>query len=370
MNKPAGTAGFMAMKGDGYYSKATIGAKHVMDKAASLVLDAVDRMTPADDGSIFRVTDMGAADGGTSVDLWRRVLSDVRARVPSRPIEMVYTDLPRNDFAQVFRMIHGQTDTKSYYDEIDDLYVFASGTSFHQNIFPAETLDLGFSATASHYVSATPCNISDHVHMVGASGKERAAFEKQGARDWETMLLQRTRELKDGGRLCLFNFGIDEEGRYLGHTGGKSMFDEFNRFWKSLADDGVITQDEYLNTNFPQHYRTVEEFTAPLKDKSGPVYKAGLRLEHVETRVVRCPFEQDFTENHKDAARFAVEYLPTLRSWSEATFLGGLNASRADAERQEIMDEFYGRYQASVAEAPQGHAMDYVHAYLICRKEG
>jgi hypothetical protein len=38
-------------------------------------------------------------------------------------------------------------------------------------------------------------------------------------------------------------------------------------------------------------------------------------------------------------------------------------------ERQAIMDEFYGRYQARVAAAPQGHAMDYVHAYLVCRKE-
>lgn len=370
MNKAAGTAGFMAMKGAGYYSRATIGAKHVMDKAASLVLDAIERMAPADDGSIFRATDMGAADGGTSVDLWRRVLGDVRKRVPSRPIEMVYTDLPRNDFAQVFRIIHGQTDTKSYYDEIDDLYVFASGTSFHQNIFPAETLDLGFSATASHYISSTPCNITDHVHMVGASGAEREAFARQGAKDWETMLFQRTRELKPGGRLCLFNFGIDEEGRYLGHTGGKSMFDEFNRHWKSLSDDGVITREEYLNTNFPQHYRTVAEFIAPLEDSASPVYKAGLRLEHVETRVVRCPFEQDFTENHKDAARFAVEYLPTLRSWSEATFLGGLDAGRSDEERQKIMDEFYGRYQASVTKAPEGHAMDYVHAYLICCKEG
>ncbi len=364
------TAGFMAMKGAGYYSRATIGAKHVMDNAAGLVLDAVSRMAPKDDGSIFRVSDMGCADGGTSVDLWRRVLADVRARVPSRPIEMVYTDLPRNDFAQVFRMIHGQTDIASYYPEINDLYVFASGTSFHQNIFPANTLDLGFSATASHYISSVPCNITGHVHMVGATGDERDAFDKQGARDWQAMLLQRTRELKPGGRLCLFNFGIDEEGRYLGHTGGVSMFDEFNRHWQALADDGVITGEEYLNTNFPQHYRTVDEFTTPLRDEAGPVYKAGLRLEHVETRVVRCPFEQDFTENHKDAGRFAVEYLPTLRSWSEATFLGGLNPARADDERQAIMDEFYGRYQRAVAEAPQGHAMDYVHTYLVCRKEG
>ena len=183
----------MAMKGAGYYSKATVGAKHVMDNASGMVIDAVDRMQLADDGSMFRVTDMGAADGGTSVDLWRKVLAHVRGKVASRPIEMIYTDLPRNDFSQVFQMIHGLTDTRSYYDEIENLYVYASGTSFHQPIVPPETLNLGFSATASHYVSKTPCNISNHVHMVGAEGEERAAFAAQGARDWESTSVSSSR---------------------------------------------------------------------------------------------------------------------------------------------------------------------------------
>ena len=57
-------------------------------------------------------------------------------------------------------MIHGQTDTKSYYGEIPDVYPFASGTSFHQAIFPRESLDLAFSATASHYISKVPATSS------------------------------------------------------------------------------------------------------------------------------------------------------------------------------------------------------------------
>ena len=80
------TTGFMAMKGAGYYSRATIGAKHVMNNAAQMVLDAVDRMQPGDDGSVFRVTDMGAADGGTSIEMWGRVLAKIREQAPSRPI--------------------------------------------------------------------------------------------------------------------------------------------------------------------------------------------------------------------------------------------------------------------------------------------
>ena len=367
MSKSA-TSSFMAMKSAGYYSKATIGAKHVMDNASGMVLDALERMDLKDDGNVFRATDMGAADGGTSIDLWRVVLGDVRKRTPSRPIEMIYTDLPRNDFSQVFQNVHGLTDVESYLPDVSGVHVMASGTSFHELIVPARTLDLGFSATASHYIVSNPCNITDHVHMVGASGDERAAFENQGAQDWETMLLRRSEELKPGGALCLFNFGIDSEGRYLGNTGGENMFDTFSKLWAGLVADGTITQDEYLNTNFPQCYRTQEQFVAPLNDKSNAVYQSGLRLEHVESRVVRCPFEQDFTENHKDAARFAEELIPTLRSWSEPTCVNGLSKDRSPDEISDIIDTFYGRYRDRVAASPRGHAMDYVHIYLVCSK--
>lgn len=363
------TSNFMAMKGAGYYSKATLGAKHVMDNAAALVLDSVERMAPPDDKSVFRVTDMGAADGGTSLAMWVRVLARVRETVPSRPIEIVYTDLPRNDFSQTFQNAHGLTGEETYLSSVPNVHVLASATSFHDAILPPETLDLGFSATASHYVTAAPCQIADHVHMVGANPEERAAFEARGAEDWQSMLLRRTEEMKPGARLCLFNFGIDEQGRYLGNTGGVNMFDTFALLWKGLREEGVITQEEFLNTNFPQCYRTEAQFTAPLLDENSPVYAAGLRMEHVESRVVRCPFEKDFTENGSDPRKFAQDYIPTLRSWSEPTFVNGLNADRSDEDKARIIDMFYGRYEDLVASDPTGHAMDYVHIYLICRKE-
>lgn len=363
------TTEFMAMKGAGYYSRATVGAKHVMDNATELVLDAVERMSPKDDGTVFRVTDMGAADGGTSLAMWGQILGQVRALVPSRSIEIIYTDLPRNDFSQTFQIVHGHTGEETYASSVRDVFVLASATSFHDAIVPPGTLDLGFSATASHYITGVPCTIGDHVHMVGADPEERQAFEDKGAADWETMLVRRAEEMKPGARLCLFNFGIDEQGRYLGNTGGVNMFDMFARLWKGMRDEGLITAQEFTNTNFPQCYRTEEQFIAPLKDRQSPVYKAGLRLEHVESRVVRCPFERDFTENAGDASDFARDYIPTLRSWSEPTFVNGLSSERTGTEKAGIIDMFYRRYQDCVAGDPTGHAMDYVHVYLVCRKE-
>ncbi|MFO1091507.1 MAG: SAM-dependent methyltransferase [Hyphomicrobiales bacterium] len=362
------TERFMAMKGQGYYSKATTGARDVILGAAPLVLGAIERMNLGAASGAVRITDMGCADGGTSLDLWRQVLPKIRAIAPKRPIEIVYTDLPRNDFSQLFRTVHNQTDRQSYVGEVDNVFPLASATSFHDAILPPETLDLGFSSTASHYIARVPCNISTHVHMVGAKGEERDAFVRQGAADWRSFLLNRARELKRGGRLCLFNFGIDEEGRYLGHTGGVSMFDTYDSLWRAMRDSGRITADEYLRTNFPQHYRTRAEFVAPLEDPNDPVHAAGLRLEHVESRVVRCPYARDF-ESHGDAAKFAKEYIPTLRSWSEPVFASALDPARPLEERAQIVDDFYQAYEDAVAQSPHGHGMDYVHIYLVIRKD-
>jgi len=362
------TAGFMAMKGAGYYSKATTGARDVIELAVPMIKEAITRMGLKGDGRAFRAADMGCADGGTSMGMWRQVLAEVRRQAPSRPIEIVYTDLPRNDFSQLFRNVHNQTDLKSYYGEVADVYPFASGTSFHQAIFPRESLNLAFSATATHYISKTPCNISNHVHMVGARDDELRRWKEIGRIEWERLLQLRAVELVRGGRLVLLNFGIDKQGRYLGSTGGVSMFDTFNALWRELADEGRISSSEYLNTNFPQVYRNAEEFTAPLRDRASPVHHAGLRLEHLEEHHLVCPYAKAFAE-HKDAQRFAREYIPTLRSWSEPTFAAGLDPKRPAAERLAILNEFYQRYERLVASSPAGHGMDYIHVHMVCVKE-
>ena len=166
----------------------------------------------------------------------------------------------------------------TYIVDIEDLYIFSSATSLHKTIFTAESLNLGISAPACHYLSEQPRIISNYVHVVGS---ERSAYQEQRRIDWERMLLGRARDLAPKGRLTLFNFGIDEKERYLGSTGGVNMLDTFNLLWKSLIDDGIITEEKYLNTKFPQSYRTVEEFTNPLEDENSCFYKVGPRIEHV-----------------------------------------------------------------------------------------
>ena len=342
------------MKGGGYYSLATIGAKHVIDSATPMVLDAIARMPGR--GGPFIFSDMGTADGGTSLDLVAAMIEAVRRRWPGREIVVAYTDQPRNDFNALVATIHARP-------AIEGVYLFHAATSFYRQIIPSDTLDLGFSATAMHWLSAKPCEISDHVQAVGAKGAELEAFARRGNADWQTILLRRAAELKPGGRLVLVNFCRDEQGRYLGNTGGINMFDTFNQIWREMAASGDIGEAEYRAMTLPQYYKSLAEFARPLTDVSNPVHRAGLRLEHAETRVVPCPFAAEFRQKG-DPTEFARAFIPTMRSWTESTFFAALDTARPRAERQQIIDRFYAGYEARVEASPAGHGMDYVHAYL------
>ncbi len=206
--------------------------------------------------------------------------------------------------------------------------------------------------------------------MVGASGDVLAAYAEQAAKDWERILLARARELMPGGRLVFMNFGKDEEGRYLGATGGVNMFDTFHDLWKGMLADGLISEAEYRAANFSQFYRTKEEFCAPLVDTSSPVHQAGLRLISAHTGLIPCPYRVAFDQSGgaMSAREFAVSYIPTLRSWSETVFANALDGARPGEERAAIVDRYYQRYEDLVAANPDGHAMDYIHCYLAIEK--
>ena len=369
-NKPnLNTQAVLAMKGEGYYSARTAGAKHAIDKVRPFLEQALEALP---DKQVLRFADFGAADGGTSQELWSGLISTLRKAGDQRPIEMLYTDLASNDFSTLFKTMQGmQGDPEhAYQANNENVFVHGCGTGFHTQLMADASLCLGFSATAMHYVSEKPCEIKDHVHMVGANEAERAKFSAQAAADWERILLARAAELAPGGRFIVLNFGIDEDGRYLGHTGGQSMFDNFTAHWRALKDQGRITDEEFHRATFAQHYRTVGEFTAPFSDPQSAVSQAGLKLLSVESRLTPCPYNAAFENagGQMSSSDYAASLIPTMRSWSETVFKTALD-SRPEAESQTLVDAFYDAYEAQVAADPKGHAMDYIHILMAIEKQ-
>src|SRR5262249_13144385 len=124
------------MRGSGYY-----GAHQtplVIDRTLPLVLEALDALDPASSGTVFAIADFRAPDSVPSIGLFRACLPELRARAPDRPITLTHTDLPYNDFSALFRLVHGLLPGREH-DGLRDfrgVFSFASGTSFHHQIFP------------------------------------------------------------------------------------------------------------------------------------------------------------------------------------------------------------------------------------------
>ncbi len=371
MAKGINTQAVLAMRGAGYYSERTAGARNVINEAAQMVLKALAEIPTS---PRLRIADYGAADGGTSREMWDMVIGQRRAQDDNRQIEMIYTDLASNDFSTLFRMMQGmQGDPRhAYQTHYDNVFVHGCGTGFHQQLMADQSLNIGFSATAMHYVSVKPCEIPTHVHAVRADAQSKAAFAKQAAKDWEDILLARAAELVPGGRFICLNFGIDEDGHYLGNTGGHHMFDQFDRFWKALCVDGTITEQEYERASFAQYYRKMDEFCAPFADPQSRVSKAGLRLKSCHSKVTKCPYEAAFLEaggvgGTMSNSDYADSLIPTMRSWSETVFRTALDGRDAQ-DITTIIDRFYNAYRDEVVANPAGHAMDYVHIVLDIEK--
>ncbi len=368
MSRLDGARSTISMWHAGDYSAHTQGAKDVIDNARDLACEAIAGMDVEGSGAPFQIADYGAADGGTSIDLHRAAISALRVRVPRRTVCITYTDLPRNDYSALFATVHGgRPGVTSYRDEQDDIFVYAAATSFFEPIFPPETIDFGFSATAMHWLSALPCPVSNHIHMAGAHGDELEALRARARADWQDILLARASELKPGGRLLTLNLALAEDGRHMGNTGGANMFDVMNRLWRTLADDGTINESEYRRTTIPQFYRTPAEFHASLLDPDGPVHRAGLRLVHAETRFTRCPYAARFGED-RDANRFAETYVPNTRTWSETVFVNALDEARPLSQRQAIVDRYFESFVDLVRADPAPHAMDYIHECMVMEK--
>jgi len=359
----------IAMLGDGFYSRVSLGPKAVIDNCRSLVFEALNQIDTNETKRPLTIADYGSADGGTSLDLIGSVVRRARERHSERSLSVVYTDLPGADFGTLFRHVNNEIDGKpGYLHNLDDVHVFCSGLSFYKQILPTASVDLAFSASAMHYLSRMPAIINDHVHAVGASDYERKEYQAVAIDDWNLMLLQRSRELAPLGRLVMANFCVDEHGHYLGNTGGENMFDNYNMIWAQMRDQSLITDGEYRNTAFQQFYKSVDDTLRPLCDESSEVFQSGLVLEQQETRTVACPFRTSYEAGELSTAEFAAQFVNTHRSWTETTFRAGLLESRSNNEKQTILDELYRRFEEKVLDKPQGHGKDLLHLYIVAKK--
>ena len=335
------------------YSAQTEGALLCIEAASDWALTCVDSLAAQ---SSHVLIDYGAADGGTAVGLWHQVLDRLHANQPDAHLTLIGNDLPSNDNVALAENLALQI------PRAPKPTVLVSARSFYEPSVAPGTVSFGFSATAMHWLSSSPGPLNTHTHVL-ASGDAEALerFTAQAMRDWNAILELRSRELQVGGRLLTVNLSRDEAGLYLGHNGGetRNVHDQLHQIWRGMADEGLISEEQYRNGTVNNFYKSPGEFMAPLKDTNSPAYRNGLRLVDERTVYVKCPYRRRWNDDGNTAS-FAAGLMATIRSWSRHSF--------AAAAGDQAADTVYARLQQRIADAPSEWSLDYVEHHQMMER--
>jgi hypothetical protein len=185
------------------------------------------------------IADYGSSQGKNSMAPMRAAIRCLRSRVGNeRAIMVVHVDQHANDFNTLFDVLHN--DAERYSVDDPNVFPFAIGRSFYENVFPREQVDLGWCSYAAVWLRHIPALIPGHFASVACTGEVRAAFDLQAADDWRLFLSLRARELRAGGRLVVVFPGLSDEGA----TGFEPLFNSANEILGEMVDERVVGADE------------------------------------------------------------------------------------------------------------------------------
>ena len=341
------------------YSEQTAGAKLCIDLASDWGAECISALDVNE--NVF-LMDYGAADGGTASEFWEKIINQIQAKNKSSEITLIGNDLYSNDNQALIKNLSIQSKN----NELVKTLLCAG--SFYDHLVPTGFIDFGFSATAMHWLNKKVESLNDHTHVLASSNQNaRNDFLKQALFDWNQILEIRSKELKIGGKLLTVNLSRDDQNRYLGNNGGKTVnvHDEIHSIWKELLEENHISEAEYQKGTIQNFYKSPKEFISPLIDKDSGAFKNGLRLIKERTVYVDCPYKKKWREN-KNTEEFSIGLMETIRSWSKHSFVSALDKN--NHQNLNPVEMLFNRLTKRISADPENWSLDYVEHHLMMEK--
>jgi hypothetical protein len=332
-----------AMEGRGFYNRHSDLQAAGIELLAPLLertLDAVDVQGPAEAPLV--VADYGSSQGRNSMRPVGQAIDRLRSRFGAeRPVEVIHTDLPTNDFASLFGALNG--DPSSYLANRTGVFPSAVGRSYFQPILPPGRVHFGWNTWTLHWLSRNPVEISDHaIAVASASAEAREAVRRQSAEDWRNFLAARAFEMAPGAKLLSLAMGATPEVH-----GWDWVIGELWQATLEMAEEGLLSPVELERFTIPALGRTVADLQAPFAD--GPYH--GLALDHAEVLPAPDPFWEEYQATG-DAQQLGRRWSGMLRAVS-GPFAGMAFAGRPNSEQ--LVDDLFRRLVDRVAATPQPH---------------
>ena len=346
------------MEGGGAYNKNSIlqaaggaSALPLLEQAARNVA-----LNTSDDPIVL--ADFGASQGRNSLVPLRIAITTLRQRLGAvRPISVIHTDLPANDFSTLFQLL--ETDPDSYLRDQPHVCTYAAGKSFYEPLFPPNTVTLGWSSYAVMWPSQLAALIPGHIYSTRSTGAVLEAFNKRGDEDWRRFLSLRAMELRQSGRLVIVVAARDENGLH----GLEPLMDHANAVLVDMVKDGTITTAERERIVLPAHPKSRKDLLAPF----GPDNRFhGLIVEHCEVFPGPDPAWVEFQAD-RNPQRLAIHRAGFFRAAFAPTFASALDNGRSVAHRVAFSDRLEQDLQRRIASDPA--EMRLVIGVIVIAKE-
>lgn len=250
---------------------------------------------------------------------------------PIRSITVVYNDQPENEWQLAVDTITSHEPTASITPYPYRMHALLSPHSFFQQVCAKESVDLGFSNQAMHWLSATPCPLQGHVLSYfrhnELNNQDVRAWREQARHDWLTLLTHRYRELKQGGLLLISMLGRGSDDADPMIKESEKMFRAFQRF----VDEGLLSEQQLSQHANGSYARTVEEVLEPIEKGSNGIQ---FRLLNPDDMLAYSehPVYRSYRDVHHDAKRYAKELIAFFRPVHSRQLLHTCNGNLAQSE--------------------------------------
>jgi S-adenosylmethionine-dependent carboxyl methyltransferase len=342
-----------AMQGAGYYNRnSDLQAAGI--ELALPALAAAARSVRLPETGTLTIADYGSSQGRNSLGPMRLAIEALRARCDAdRPIQVVHTDLPANDFSTLFATL--AQDPASYLAADPNVFAAAVGRSYFDPVLPPASVLLGWNSWTLHWMSGNPVDAPDHAFAIlSADPAVRATVRRQQAEDWERFLLARATELCPDAKLVSLACGFGPD-----FHGWEWVIGELWAAACELGREGRLTPAELARLTLPIAGRTADDLRHPFANGGF----AGLVLESAEVVAAPDPYWDRYVETG-DAAEFGRTWSGLMRAVC-APVIG--TAFGPDRDRAALTDALFARFEARIAAAPQRHL--HFAAIAVIRKE-
>ncbi|EGC31804.1 hypothetical protein DICPUDRAFT_82327 [Dictyostelium purpureum] len=318
-----------------------------IDKINSLIEKPINNFKNSPNKKTFKILDIGSSHGKNSVLFLDSILTNAQIKNKDA-IEIYHCDQEINNFTELFFEVNKNENS---YKNKWDIFSFAIGNSFLNQLMPSGSCDFIFSFNTFHWCNSKDgmFECKDGMLNIKDSSRRPGTVEYNKKR-LSSIFTNRCEELKDNGVfVCNFLY-YDPENEIT--SIGEQTFKNVKSVIRQMANENILSHEEVDNMVLPVTYYKQDEIDHAVE----LVESKGMKL--LDTQIIHQAWNKD--EVSKET------FIGSIMAFSSYSIK---SAIKGDSEKvNSTYKEIYKRLTKEYKEKPELFVFSLTFIHLIFRK--